>query len=259
MNTTEYDFFGKLVAARHLTDFQALVVPYLRDRFQAQSVLLMRFEQDMKPEILFRWIPDPDLRQTFDKSYVDFGFLLDPFYLHSWKIDRSQCFLLRDIAPDRFESSRYYDSYFSATRMVDDMGLLSPLNQRAVLHLSLGRGRGQRRFSARDLKSFTQLSTVLVPKLFDMLDQPTRHIKAHSTPLEQRFQDRCQAMSKPVTAREAEVAAHIVQGHSSRSIGLNLGISMHTVKVHRRSLYRKLDIGSQQELFGILADIRDAP
>nr|WP_254868549.1 helix-turn-helix transcriptional regulator [Phaeobacter sp. HF9A] len=52
--------------------------------------------------------------------------------------------------------------------------------------------------------------------------------------------------------REAEVAALIVQGHSSRAIGLKLGISVQTVKVHRRTLYKKLSISSQNELFGLL-------
>ncbi|MGL4490227.1 MAG: helix-turn-helix domain-containing protein, partial [Rhizobiaceae bacterium] len=39
------------------------------------------------------------------------------------------------------------------------------------------------------------------------------------------------------------------QGHSSESIGLQLGISTGTVKVHRRNIYRKLAITSQTQLF----------
>jgi len=48
------------------------------------------------------------------------------------------------------------------------------------------------------------------------------------------------------------VATLIVQGHSSRAIGYKLGISSNTVKVHRRNLYKKLNISSQSELFGLL-------
>jgi DNA-binding CsgD family transcriptional regulator len=52
-----------------------------------------------------------------------------------------------------------------------------------------------------------------------------------------------------LTAREAAIIELVLQGHSSESIGLNLGISTGTVKVHRRNIYRKLGISSQTQLF----------
>jgi len=52
-----------------------------------------------------------------------------------------------------------------------------------------------------------------------------------------------------LSQREREVAHMILQGHSSQSISLNLGISLTTVKTHRRNLYAKLNISTQQELF----------
>ena len=54
-----------------------------------------------------------------------------------------------------------------------------------------------------------------------------------------------------LTAREREVAQLILIGHSSNSISLNLGISLPTVKTHRRNIYSKLEISSQAELFSL--------
>ena len=108
----EYDFFGKLVAARQMRDFEELLVPYLSGLFGTQSVILLLFQQDNRPDVVFRWVPDSDLRQIFDTSYLDLGFMLDPFYLWCWKIEESGCFLLRDIVPDRFENSEYFSAYF---------------------------------------------------------------------------------------------------------------------------------------------------
>ena len=147
-------FFGKLVAARQMRDFEELLVPYLSGLFGAQSVILLLFQQDNRPEVVFRWIPDSDLRQIFDTSYLDLGFMLDPFYLWCWKIEESGCFLLRDIVPDRFENSEYFSAYFEATNMVDDMGFVVRLDKGSALHLSLGRGFGQRRYRASDLNHF---------------------------------------------------------------------------------------------------------
>jgi len=44
----------------------------------------------------------------------------------------------------------------------------------------------------------------------------------------------------------------ILQGHSSGSIGLRLGVSAQTVKVFRRQLYARCGISSQAELFALL-------
>lgn len=54
-----------------------------------------------------------------------------------------------------------------------------------------------------------------------------------------------------LTARESEIAQLILVGHSSNSISMNLGISLPTVKTHRRNIYSKLQISSQAELFSL--------
>jgi DNA-binding CsgD family transcriptional regulator len=54
-----------------------------------------------------------------------------------------------------------------------------------------------------------------------------------------------------ITPRETQVVAQVLEGHSSESIANSLGISTGTVRIHRRNIYAKLDISSQQELFSI--------
>ncbi|WP_395589282.1 LuxR C-terminal-related transcriptional regulator [Pseudomonas sp. TR47] len=54
-----------------------------------------------------------------------------------------------------------------------------------------------------------------------------------------------------LTTREQEIAQMILRGHSSLSIGLNLGIALPTVKAHRRNIYAKLSIASQSELLAL--------
>ena len=55
-----------------------------------------------------------------------------------------------------------------------------------------------------------------------------------------------------LTNRQAEVALLVLQGHSSNSIGLRLGISPQTVKVFRKQLYKRCEVSSQAELFGLM-------
>ncbi|MEH6631696.1 MAG: helix-turn-helix transcriptional regulator [Halopseudomonas aestusnigri] len=54
-----------------------------------------------------------------------------------------------------------------------------------------------------------------------------------------------------LTSREQDITKLILTGHSSNSIGLNLDISLPTVKTHRRNIYSKLEISSQAELFNL--------
>jgi DNA-binding CsgD family transcriptional regulator len=53
----------------------------------------------------------------------------------------------------------------------------------------------------------------------------------------------------PLTAREREVGELLLRGCSSDAIALRLGITRHTVKDHRKSIFRKLGITSLAELF----------
>jgi DNA-binding CsgD family transcriptional regulator len=54
-----------------------------------------------------------------------------------------------------------------------------------------------------------------------------------------------------VSKREREVIELILKGHSSESISLILGISITTVKSHRKMSYQKLKISTQAELMSL--------
>ncbi|MBC9033733.1 helix-turn-helix transcriptional regulator [Sphingomonas sp. JC676] len=55
----------------------------------------------------------------------------------------------------------------------------------------------------------------------------------------------------PLTGRELEVCELLLQGCSSDTIALRLAISRHTVKDHRKQIFRKLGAGSLAELFAL--------
>ena len=52
-----------------------------------------------------------------------------------------------------------------------------------------------------------------------------------------------------LTRRERQVVELVLLGHNTRLIAEKLGISIETVKLHRKHAYAKLDISSQAELF----------
>ncbi|WP_299849491.1 LuxR C-terminal-related transcriptional regulator [uncultured Roseovarius sp.] len=55
--------------------------------------------------------------------------------------------------------------------------------------------------------------------------------------------------SELLTPREIAISKLVLQGHPTASIAENLGISIGTVKNHRKRMYRKLDITTEREFF----------
>lgn len=62
------------------------------------------------------------------------------------------------------------------------------------------------------------------------------------------------ALGERLTVRELDVGSRIVLGYRSEAIALDLGVSTNTVLTHRRNLYDKLGISTQNQLFAIVVE-----
>ena len=62
-----------------------------------------------------------------------------------------------------------------------------------------------------------------------------------------------------LTTRECEVVGLVLRGYSSEAIADILGIAKGTVKTYRRSIYAKLGISSQSELFSMFISALQIP
>ena len=54
--------------------------------------------------------------------------------------------------------------------------------------------------------------------------------------------------SEPLTKRENEVLKELCEGYSIKTISKTLNISVTTLRVHVRSIYRKLEVNNQRQL-----------
>lgn len=57
-----------------------------------------------------------------------------------------------------------------------------------------------------------------------------------------------------LTAREAEILVLLGRGHTSGFVARELTVAESTVRSHRKNIYRKLEVSSREELFGLLDD-----
>lgn len=237
------DFPRQLVAAlQSLTDFDYSVV--------------FAYYQNEKPICLYHNFPSQK-RTIFVDDYLKGPYLLDPFFKVCDRKVEPGLYRIRDIAPDRFYQSEYYRSYYMQTKLAEEIGYTLHLQSGVAIVFSLMRSGQHARFSARQFKTLASVGPVVVSlarrhwtdihESFAIDTTAARGEDDHAN-----VENTVSALfSKRITPRETQVVAHVLEGHSSDSIARNLGISVGTVRIHRRNIYAKLQISSQQELFAI--------
>lgn len=216
--------------------------------------MLVLVYRDGGPAVeLFRRDGDPQVFGRLHSTYLAGAFQLSPFYgLHLRRAEEG-LYRLRDIAPDAFQRSRFYREYFGQTTIIDEVAFTVWLGEGLSLNLFLGRdGQSGRAFLPGDIAACRRIQPIVAalarahwpaPTFLPGTREDTPAVLADAARRE---------LNISLSPRQAEVALLILKGHSTLSIGLNLGLSPQTVKVFRRQLYQRCRISSQAELFLLL-------
>jgi len=239
-------------------DFGPLLNQFLSRYFDFSNLFLLTFSAQKKPKSHYSWVPEQGLKAYYQEHYFTSSFEMDPFYQLSNTGFSAGVYSIRDISPDRFFQTDYYKTYYKGAKMGDEMGLLLSDAQGRIIHLSVGRLKSEASFTKRDLARFGALEPVLSVLLTNYIQYQYAQANAHHLALEEPLEVRIMHWSEEhlehgFTVRESQIAKLILLGHSSLSAALVLNIATETVKVHRRHLYRKLNISSQSQLFNKLA------
>ena len=248
-------------AMRHVNDdsFTYHLRRLLRARLRFNTFLILRFPRSGAPEGFHSWIPNTQLHTDYNAKYLNGTYQLDPFFRHAMSSQKGGMFRLSDIAPDRFFMSEYYVKYYQETLLSDEIGLIVPLSDGSKGHLSISRGAELGRFHLKERRCLMHFSPILIELVRQHCEYRisigTRDESGPSSlalPAQIRAHARDELQAN-LTNREAEITSLVLQGHSSASAALVLGMSRQTAKVHRRNIYRKLQISSQAELFTRMA------
>ena len=134
----------------------------------------------------------------------------------------------------------------------EEVLLVVPVADNALVEISLSRQRTRRHsvdsYVSR-LRRVAPLISSAVRKHCAILDIFNEDNSISSV---ERVADELRAFSgNKLSHREIEVLGVILTGASSLAIADALSIALPTVKSHRRNAYRKLNIGSQVELFSL--------
>ncbi|MFJ2691108.1 helix-turn-helix transcriptional regulator [Pseudomonas sp. NPDC087336] len=216
-----------------------------------QATTLYLYPHGGMPSALFEldgpWLPQGNVRQ-----YLSGFYLLDPFYGACVEGVSSGCYDLAEVAPDHFELSEYYQSFYRHSHLQDELNYILQSAPGLSLAVSLAFTEKLDAATTQQFKRMTPWVLTLLGKHFVGLD--TRGARFENL-LEQRIHSALDNFGSSIlTERECRIAQLILRGHSTRSLAERLGVSEDTIKSHRKNVYCKLDIGTQSELFSLFID-----
>jgi DNA-binding CsgD family transcriptional regulator len=249
-----FDALSHFIGAKEPSDRE------VGDAFVATMRSLISF--DYSVVFAYRGTERPiDLYSTFDEKdyeifvsmYQDGPYLLDPFYSAA-SLPKPGVWRMKALAPDRFFASEYYRSYYVQTGLAEEVGFFVSAGEGVTVVLSLMRREGSGAFRDADyalMRKAEPLVAAMVRQAWSRLGARFDH-SSRTGKQDRNIEAKARArISDKLTHRESDIIELVLQGHSSESIGLRLGVATGTVKVHRRNIYRKLGISSQAQLMSL--------
>ncbi|SMX38721.1 Bacterial regulatory proteins, luxR family [Maliponia aquimaris] len=258
-NSAEHHL-GRAIGALGSEDFAAVFYAWLDRCLDIDNATMLTYFQSRRPEVLFTRTREPRVHEKLESDYIPGAYLLDPFHdLHVRRVPEG-LYRLRDIAPDQFHRNEYFAAYYRRTTLIDEIAFVSYPATGVSVQVCLGKDASSGRiFSARDLDTAQRLAPIACGlSRMQWAGLSSSGDFTESALAEQLIAALERQHGIGLSRRQAEVALLILRGHSSMSIGLQLGVSAQTVKVFRKQLYRKCAIASQAQLFSLVMPLLSA-
>ncbi|CAI8895315.1 LuxR family transcriptional regulator [Pseudomonas sp. IT-P12] len=224
-----------------------------------ESVMISLEHRDRAPQLLYQQGIPEQYRVALLERYFSVGYLLDPFCLAVEQGLAEGFYHLEEIAPDHFFDSEYYKTYYLKAGSSEDSFYLVDTGHDTQISVSLFQGFGGESLRVEQLNLLRAVEPLVRELIAEFgrrgLPQRADHEAGGRDDLKQRVQSAFEHFGSDVlTEREREVAHMVLRGHSVKSTASQLNISPETVRMHRKNLYLKLEVGSQSELFALFIE-----
>lgn len=236
--------FGMLIGAIDQPNFWQTVVRRVSDVLRFDNWVALLFK-DGRPYLLDESPAEDGGPDPLFQDYLGGIYLIDPFYRVNCEQAQNGLFQLRDVAPDCFEQTEYYQRYFHLNVVADEIQFNCRIDDRQLVCLSFGSRTPITQDEVAHLALFQPWMEALIRQrlLHGQHDPHPPRVPSHQG---------LENLKATLTSREFDICQLMLSGHSSKRIADLRGISVDTVKTHRRHIYSKLGIKTQSELFSSL-------
>jgi DNA-binding CsgD family transcriptional regulator len=240
------------IAALGSDDFFPALIQAVRNQVIVSYPQIWLYHRDLPPQVLYHEIPDDAVPAQID-HYLEGPYQEDPFYQASMNRPKSKIYRLSRLTAGKLEQSNYYQDYYADTGTVDEAVFLARLRGGSVINLSMMRLPRQGPFSEAEYEA-----------LYVMAEPISALIRSHSEfeafavthliqpgidhQIELAFETFGASLLSP---REKDVLNLMLRGYGTDISAEKLNIARETLRRHRKSIYRKLDVSSQTDLFSL--------
>jgi DNA-binding CsgD family transcriptional regulator len=243
---------SRAIAALGQDDFFPALAEAINSQVPIDYPQVWLYHRDLPPRVLYHRIPRSALSSQIDE-YLDGPYREDPFYQTSMQNPKSRLYRLSRVTLGKLERTEYYQNYYSNTGTVDEAVYLAKLRGGNVINLSMMRLPQNGAFSEQEYETLY----VLADPISELLKSHSEHDDFAVTHLIQpgidhqidlAFRTFGESMLSP---REKDVLELMLRGYGTDTSATRLSIAVETVRRHRKSIYRKLDVNSQTDLFSL--------
>ena len=210
------------------------------------------YHKDLPPRVLYHEIPANAVASQIDQ-YLEGPYREDPFYETSMHQPRAKIYRLSRVTLGKLQQSDYYRTYYADTGTCDEAVYLSKLHGGNVINLSMMRLPQHGEFSEQEYESLY----LLAEPVSELIKSHSEHDDFAVTHLIQPGIDHQIDLAfrtfgaSLLSPREKDVMEMMLRGYGTDISADRLGIALETVRRHRKSIYRKLDVSSQTDLFSL--------
>ena len=210
------------------------------------------YHRDLPPKLLDHKIPKEAFGSQVDE-YLEGPYREDPFFKISLNSPRNNCYRLSRLVTGDFEESSYHQNYYASTGTVDEAIIVTRLGDGSVVNISLMRLENQGEFSEGEYNWLYGISQVIA-ELIELHTRREEFVESNllQPGVDHHIQQGFESFgSSYVSDREQEVLELLLRGYGADTSAEKLDISLETVRRHRKSIYKKLDVNSQADLFAL--------
>lgn len=252
LNTEMISALAKMTEAIGTPDWFDCVLNLLGTVCSIDSGGAMVYYRQQRPRrIVHRF--NPQERALPEDAYLSGPYVLCPNYQLFVRGSPSGIYWLRDIAPDDFYESEFYRIFYSQIGLSDSIDLLWRINDDTALNIFIERSIRHAKFQPEDLVAINMMLPLIfaaATKHHELTAIVSRRDADNLT--HRKVQSTIENFaSSLLTQRERQVLFYMISGYSSSLTAQRLNTTEGTIKIHRKNIHRKLDIGSQAELFSL--------
>ncbi len=243
---------SRAVAAQGSDEFFPALVAAIRGQVQFDYPQVWLYHKDMPPRVLYHEVPEHAESRHIER-YREESYREDPFYQTAMNQPRSRIYRLSRLTSARGRAAGGRTEYHIARGITDEAAYVSRLEGGNVMSFALKRLAGSAEFSGDEYDLLYLLAEPVAELMkyhSEHNDFAVRHLIQPEINLQIDTAYRTFGASL-LSPREKDVLELMLRGYGTELTAQRLDIALETVRRHRKSIYRKLDVNSQTDLFSL--------